>query len=437
MEHESYSYLRGLGIEKSDTIDEAGGRDYDLLYLPGKAAENEGILGDDLAADEKRAELPRRIVIGEYDSDKADGLPLATTDERIVLPDEEEKAKSAILDVYDAWLRFIVERRSLKMLPLSIYFEDLDHAANAWNEYLSLSADFIDFNAFAGSSGDPARDNLDKRNYDHGILLWRHMSLPEVLGRSHRPVYYRHEKYTNKLFAYLSSVNPESQSFQAKYLIRQIVEMALCRGVIVDERVAQTVASKTQQLFSNGTSDAIAVSKSLAHELAWMGLWIVGRIVFKRKLLGEDGEEKVDEFTIGVEPNSRNGLISLVMTFDPDKRKFDCSVEYPEGLPHFPEEPEAIEILSLHQSIFDTNFEYPIRTLFGHMGDISEEKWSEHWVMKTRSDVLFTCFHSGRGHPRERLPANAAFLEYSILQVHLLNQSSKFFFTQQALASKN
>lgn len=453
-ETDSNAYLRGLGIEIVSSVDKALGKEYEILYLSGDVAQD--FLDDTLKADKKRAALPRRVVISRespHESGVKDSLHAITTQcLDLSSSDEEGTAQKKILDVYDEWLRFLKNRclsEKQDRLPLSIFFEDLAETARHWESACGLSVpDFVNFHACGGEA-----ENIERwaeRQDSGGIHLWRHTPAAKALGETppdsspfpKPPVYYRKQSYGNPLFAYIASVNPESEPFQCSYLMRQIVEMALTRVVVIDERVAQSVAAETEQYVSE---DSESIGGTLAHQLAWAGVWVVGRVELGIKSDGnreilrfEDDEgEKEAVFTIGTQPSARNGLMTMQIDLNHEKGEFDITVNPPTDFDDFPNPPDRIEALSLHQSIFDTDLRYPLKVLFDNYVKIFQGGVGENLVWRLKPTVMSTYFHSGRGHPQGRLPENAPYLDYSSLQVHLLNQPSKFFFVQQAFASTN
>jgi hypothetical protein len=143
----------------------------------------------------------------------------------------------------------------------------------------------------------------------------------------------------------------------------------------------------------------------------------------------ENGHDVDASFDIGTAPTAENGLVTLVVDHNKEKG-FQVKVSLSEGAQYFPQTPSKIELLTTHQTILDGKFKNPLQSLLG------DELWGEKWMLGLKPQVLFVYSHSGRGHPRELLPRNAPFLEYSFLQTHILSQPSKFFFVQLALSSK-
>jgi len=404
--------LKNLGIEVQSDLLKAFSWDYEFLYLstPGN------ICDLSIEADIQRTSLPRRIIIGQenFQEDFQESVYAYTK------PLRKPQDQESILEVYDAWISFLLKRRGREGLSLSLFFENLPATEQSWQTIGETKPSYLEKIEVFDKDASFLRNTMQERCKE--INLWRHISLEEFLKHVQRQgvIYYQQCTYGDPFFAYLCSVNPTNLRFQAQYLLRQIVEMALCQVIIIDERVAQIVNVKSQQHF--------------ARTLAWMGIWVVGRVEFKSNgnfvKIQEEGQEKDAIFTIGAEPNSQNGLITLIMNYSTNSSKFETEVKYPNGLQDFPEKPSKIEILTVHQTILDSKFQKPLKILLGN------ELWKENWILKLKPQVLFVYSHSGRGHPQELLPKNAPFLEYSFLQTHILNQPSKFFFVQSALVIK-
>lgn len=408
--------LRQFGIDQREQLKE-GSLDFELLHLPEEMATKLGVCNLDVDADKLRARLPHRIVITTTENKITSEL-CAISNEGINLDGKE----NAILTVYDEWIKFLIKRNELSSCSLSFYFEGLVNAAQQWKQ-VSIPSYLTEIVSGSGSA-DTISENMPR--HSRSINLWRHISLfgnqgfwNEVINKSAMNTFYYQEcTYSDPFFSYLSSLNFDKQSFQQQYMLRQVLEMSLCRVAIIDERIAQTVEDKTD------FSDPL---KLLAPTLAWMGIWVIGSVVFRK-----NGEEEIvfnlcQQGTEAVLPK---------MIIDYRSEAFISSIEYQSGLNYFPQPPTKIEILTVHQTILDGKFKKAINNfLEGEKG--YEDRILEHWALgMKRGQVLFVFSHSGRGHPGELLPENTPFLDYSFLQTHILSQPSKFFFVQLALASR-
>jgi hypothetical protein len=410
---------RQFGIEhRGDLL--KGSFDFDLLLLSEQTAISHKVCELELEADKRRAQLPHRIVIAESKNELSTEL-CAVSSRYIDLRERE----SVILDVYDEWIKFLIKRTSLPACSLSLYFEGLHNAAQQWRgveapPYLT---------EIASISGGVTPISENKRSYAKTINLWRHISLfgdksfwEEVIKNARRSniFYFQECSYSDPFFSYLSSLNAANQHFQQRYLLRQILEMSICRVVVIDERIAQTVGNRTKENYANRLS---------APTLAWMGIWIIGSIKFRK-----DGQ---DVAVINLYQQQGIHEVLPVMTIDYKGGAFHSFIEQPAELEQFfPPAPDKIEILTIHQTILDGRFKQVIMEILEGEIEYGNELL-EHWILEMKKGaVLFVFSHSGRGHPGELLPKNSPFLDYSFLQTHLLSQPSKFFFVQLALGSR-
>lgn len=356
-------------------------------------------------------EWPRRIVVYQEGKTNSTDVPWAYSSSSIDFVEKPE----TILKVYDEWIKFLKYRRGIEyQIGISFYFEDNSMMKN-WlsiNE-LGIPDEYMQRLPEITHTG---AENL--RN----ISIWRHTQLQSIvnyLSTRADIISYQFASYSDDFFPYLCSINPINSPFQAKYFLRQLIETALFRVVIIDERIATAVDEKANLSKLDG---------SLGHLLAWMGVWVAGEVVFKKGI----EEERI---TVGSLPTEENGLVRIVFDFK-ETGKIETSFQYANGksekkLPQIND--SGIEMLTVHQTIIDGKFKGPITRLF----NLSEQDYKGDWIDMIRPEVLFFYSHSGRGHVRSLLPRNASFLEYSFFQTHILNPApSKFFFIQLALASK-
>lgn len=356
-------------------------------------------------------EWPRRIVVYQEGKTNSTDVPWAYSSSPIDFVEEPE----TILKVYDEWIKFLKYRRGIEyQIGISFYFEDQSMMKN----WLSINELGIPDEYMQSLPEITHTGSANLRN----ISIWRHKKLQSIVNDllpSREILSYQYASYSDDFFPYLCSINPINSPFQAKYFLRQLIEMALFRVVIIDERIAKAVDEKANLSSLDG---------SLGHLLAWMGVWVAGEVVFKKGI----DEESV---TVGSLPTAENGLVRIIFDFQ-DTGKIETSFQYVNGtaekkLPNINN--SGIELLTVHQTIIDGKFKGPITRLF----NLSEQNYKEDWINKIRPKVLFFYSHSGRGHVRSLLPRNASFLEYSFFQTHILNPApSKFFFIQLALASK-
>jgi hypothetical protein len=298
-----------------------------------------------------------------------------------------------ILILYDRWIENLIERRKLnRKIGVSIYFEDLTKA-QAWEEAFKNKNNYPPWASDLKFPTPPPRrgDVLD-------VNVWRHISITKVLEWQRNPLFYEMTSYHNAFFSFLYAVDPDS--FHAQYLLRQLVESALLRVLVIDDRVAGTIW---------GGQDADQKIKALRY----MGIFIARKITV-------DGQKKPITLA-GEQQESARGWVNLDLQEDGSITK----IEIDEGRGSEPT-PSEFDVLFIHQTIFENKIA-PSR---------KETSEKNEWVFNCKRNIPYVIFHSGRGKQPELLPENAAFLEYSALQEHLLQEPSKFLLTQIALSAK-
>ena len=374
-----------------------------FLVVDGSKRVDEKFVKADLESDCYRSKLPSRIVIIDNDaSEQRSNAPfppvLWVKKEELSLPNHnacQSEQEQFILNLYDKWIENLITRRGLNgngpRIGVSIYFED-GNKAEAWQ------------NAFEDGGRRPAwasdlrfpRDrpsNIPSELLD--VNVWRHIPAGEVREAPGRPpLFYEMTSYHNAFFSFLYSVDPNS--FHAQYLLRQIVESALLRVLVIDDRVAGNIWGRQDR--DNKIAD-----------LRCMGIFIA------RKITVEGQEDIVlagptDPARGWVNLCFGEGGLQSIMIDDGNGSGTDAE----------------FDLLFIHQTIFENKIA-PSRR---------EKKSKNEWVFSCKRRIPYIVFHSGRGKQTELLPENAAFLEYSALQEHLLQEPSKFFLTQIALSAR-
>jgi hypothetical protein len=362
------------------------------------------LIGTNLESDLYRSKLPSRIVIIDNDaSQQASNAPFPPVLRvgGLSIPNldaDQRDQEEFILQLYDHWIENLITRRSLggnqPQIGVSIYFED-QAKAQAWeeafkNNHPPWASDQLKFPKSRPRT--PFSDLSD-------VNVWRHINLGEVLRAKQSPLFYEMTSYHNAFFSFLYAVDPDS--FHAQYLLRQLVESALLRVLVIDDRVAGTIW---------GRQDRDQKIKALRY----MGIFIARKITV-------DGQEKPITLA-GEQQESAWGWVNLHLQEDGSITK----IEIDNGEDSAPT-PVEFDVLFIHQTIFENKIA-PSRK------EKPEEK--NKWVSKCKQKIPYVIFHSGRGKQPELLPENAAFLEYSALQEHLLQEPSKFLLTQIALSAK-
>jgi hypothetical protein len=394
-----------------------------FLVVDGSHEIDHKLIGTDPDADlyRSRSKLPSRIVIIDNDaSQRASNAPfppvLRVGGLRVPKRDAGQRDQETfILTLYDRWIENLIKRRGLcgnqPRIGVSIYFED-QSKAEAWEEaFKNNCPPWASELKFPKSRPKTPYSDLSDVN------VWRHIELEEVLEEEGKspPLFYEMTSYHNAFFSFLYAVDPKADrnreptgppsggsppSFHAQYLLRQLVESALLRVLVIDDRVAGTIW---------GRQDKDGKLK----DLRYMGIFIARKITV-------DGQ-KEPIILAGDQQESARGWVNLHLQEDGSIK----SIEIDNGEDSAPT-PAEFDVLFIHQTIFENKIA-PSR----------KERWQKNeWVRKCKRKIPYVIFHSGRGKQPELLPENAAFLEYSALQEHLLQEPSKFLLTQIALSAK-
>jgi hypothetical protein len=389
-----------------------------FLVVDGSQEIDHKLIGTDPDADlyRSRGKLPSRIVIIDNDaSQQANNAPfppvLRVGGLRVPKRDAGQRDQETfILTLYDRWIENLIKRRKLNgRIGVSIYFEDSTKAQD-WEEAFKNEnnrppwASDLKF-----PMPSPSEDDVLDVN------VWRHISITTVLEWGCKPLFYEMTSYHNAFFSFLYAVDPKADrnreliapssggsppSFHAQYLLRQLVESALLRVLVIDDRVAGTIW---------GSQDADQKIKALRY----MGIFIARKITV-------DGQ-KEPIILAGDQQESARGWVNLHLQENGSIK----SIEIDNGEDSEPT-PDEFDVLFIHQTIFENKIA-PSR---------KEKQEKNEWVFNLKKKIPYVIFHSGRGKQPELLPENAAFLEYSALQEHLLQEPSKFLLIQIALGAK-
>ena len=179
--------LRSLGIGIQTSFENAP-RDYELLYVskdlayvPVNAMDKIRIWEHNLEADKIRAGLPKRIVVGgAVNLSRRDAL-CALTNSCLDPPQDA----NSILQVYDEWIQFLLERRDLKQVNLSFFFEWLQTAATHWKQVNQRKPCYV--SELIPKSGGPDVVRNGMLHHAKAITLWRHISLREFFENVIQP----------------------------------------------------------------------------------------------------------------------------------------------------------------------------------------------------------------------------------------------------------
>jgi len=361
------------------------------------------LIGKNLDSDLYRSKLPSRIVIIDNDtSQQANNAPFPPVlrVRGFSIPNldaGQSDQEGFILELYDYWIENLITRRGLggnePKISVSIYFDDSTKAQD-WQRAFKENCPSWAFDLrFVQSKPDYPYSDLRHVN------VWRHIKRVTALPSPRQDVqFYEMTSYHNAFFSFLYAVDPTS--FHARYLLRQLVESALLRVLVIDDRVAGTIWGRQD-------------SGQKLEDLKYMGIFIARKITV-------DGQEKPITLA-GEQQESAGGWVNLHLQENGSIK----SIEIDNGEDSAPT-PAEFDVLFIHQTIFENK-----------IASSRKQRQEKHeWVFNCKKTIPYVIFHSGRGKQLELLPENAAFLEYSVLQEHLLQEPSKFLLTQIALSAK-
>lgn len=372
-------------------------KDTSFLYI--KSPNSAGSYLENLyESDITRNSLPRRILVSgpKPDGNIWNNLPILYIDNDLLSKNDlktREEEETFILDIYDRWIQYLIDRQKICRPTLSIFFEDPEKARQ-WEDS-DIKADWASDLEF------PCKITEDKEIEDNlcAINVWRHRELSRILPYGD-PLYYEFTSFHNPFFSFLYSILPKDTQFIAKYAIRQIAESALLRILIVDDRIASTLWRK---------EDGNAKIK----ELSYMGIWVA-----KKLTIGND-TDPVWKILNDEDDKCSKGLIDIVWKKNGDLTPSCQSLDI--------KKPCGFDMLFMHQTIFDDKIPEPA---------VKIQNWKEQWIFDTKRNIPYIIFHSGRGRQKDKLPKNVPFLEYSVLQQYVLQEPSKFFLSLLGMSAK-
>jgi hypothetical protein len=326
-----------------------------------------------------------------------------------------------VCTVYDAYLKALADSEKQDSTPLKgsdgghgefgqeapyalyLYFED-PSKAEAWRQWWR---DYTEKHRVAYMRLEAPDDNpIDEMAQEDGtkkIAILRHVRVGAYSGsgitrstRAGHVVYQQYASYADPFFSFLFSVQPETLG---PLVIRQIVESAIINVLIIDERIAQAAVSQR-------VADA-GGPISLYEALYWMGIYVAGSVLVRGrppfKYVGdeylEDGKSRLQKVDI-------QNLIN--------------------GKPYEIEKGFTVDLILIHAT--------KLKEIADAMG-ISSEDLVEG-LKKVNNGRRYVIVHSGRGKTIGDIPKSAPFLEYSIVQRHIVQEPSKFFIVQLALSAK-
>lgn len=378
----------GIKFITSDDLETGTKLNYDFMYIETKELENDFEINFKGSFPQRRV-LPKKndkLNLDDYSKDKADEL---------------------LCDVYDLYLKECFKNNKYNML---LYFED-DVKAEQWKNLEGLNMpDSIEEDDFFIPTVTNWKNwsGFSNSNENNKIQYARHRGISGIKEEGHTTrknkglIFHQYLTYSDPFFSFLFSIDPNKASL-GNLLSRQLIESAAFNVLIIDERIAQ-MASQMQ------IQDQGKEMLSLEEKLYWMGIYI-GNSVSVTVNVNEDPEKfKINYSDIEMETNGMKNI-------------------------------DLDELLNNEEGEFCLESGFPIHLLLIHatkLNEIVEKveiKDKETFVRQVKKKIPYVIVHSGRGKTKGDIPSNVPFLESSVVQRYLVQEPSKFFLTQIALAA--
>jgi hypothetical protein len=229
----------------------------------------------------------------------------------------------------------------------------------------------------------------------HKTLDW--MSRNSKIVKNANVKYLDCTSYSNPFFSFLYSLDPKER-FLREFVLWQLWEMGNTSVIVMDERVADTLSGKKEQL----------------EKLYWMGIMIVNRFLINGQEIwaSRNDFEKCVEISISAE-----------------SMDVFCKSTPPKVLP------EMFDFFLIHQTRFDEIFDNNDMKSFLSAKFPSRELSKKLLVELLNDKSKWLVTHSGRGRMEGDLPLNTSFLEFSVIQQNIIRDPNKYNLLQAAFAT--
>jgi hypothetical protein len=311
-----------------------------------------------------------------------------------------------VCDCYDLYLsRLIPSEYNYSIL---LYFEDNNGPkTQGWNKWWQSYASSRPMQQVvkevkAVKEPPEARSELYQNGGPKKIAILRHVGVEETkvyVQKRGVIIYHQYATYSDSFFSFLCSIDPQELG---PLFVRQLVESAALNVLVIDERVAQVAISR-------GVPDKSG-SLRLDEALYWMGIYVAGLVLVP----GEKGDV---EFKYVDDQYLEDGKSRL--------QKVDVR-SLINGEPYRIEDNFTVNLVLIHAT--------KLKDIAKEIGMSSEDLVEK--LKGVENGRRYVIVHSGRGKTREDIPPNAPFLEYSVIQRHIIQEPSKFFLVQIALSAK-
>lgn len=290
------------------------------------------------------------------------------------------EAQRLIINIYREWLgnKMITKKYHL-ILYLGEGIDEHSSIFKQWESVVNRWQDLIEISMVNKNNEAPLQKALISP--DNSILLLRHggkgLSIElEKKSNENKDKFFYYENFEIGRPILDALLNNTKEEFYADLVISEIIEGALMKVVIVDERLAMNAENVKM-----GAQNLRKVAKQ-------MGIIIPSHINVNGKTIELFNAKDKFEITF-MEEGKVKGV-------------------------------NSIDVLSIHQGVID---KFPA----------SIKNKIEEWIKKLKENISFVVVHSGRGKP-ENVSKNVKFIEFSPLQWYISTHPSKTFLVQTLLS---
>ncbi len=374
-------------------------------------------------------ELPARIIIVTKDNNVLKEIEGEKLARRIRVinnfpnypsDNNDNSWKDFILKVYEKWIRKIgdIEEKGKISTILFLRRENEDSMVKKWkNIKEGLTNDnFVDlevFNTTSTSIGDDLWKPILKKisSSQKVVVLDNHGKIKEKVNSKIdekqngdlKKIIQLQVIGGNESLTLFNLIQNIPSGFPAKLFLFKIIESALFRILIVDERVAGATFNESASSF-------------FRPECKRYNLKLIGcetATVAKTDRVSLPLSKKIEEAFNA--PNSAKSF-DVQRTIDFDNMKMEVGESSDQFLNKVEKiwttekELNSYDIILIHQGVIDK---------------LEIEGTSEAWINKIRESIPYVFVDSGRGKP-ENLPKNVKYIEYSTIGQFVIQEPSKF-----------
>lgn len=307
----------------------------------------------------------------------------------------EKSPDDIVLSLYKEWAKFHL--RDCER-DIQIYFDDAEKIKSWEQAYKNLNQN---------DSANGRKISLSYKSDElKKIKIGRHWFLKNALEnfspeQLNDIKYLDCTSYSNSFFSFLYSIDPNN-IFLREFVLWQIWEMGNSSVVVLDERVADSLAGNFDQM----------------ERLFRMGIKVINRLTINNNVVWESKNnfEKCLHLDLKNNLEIQFNNVTFTQLYKPD----------------------FFDFLFIHQARFNELFQYKevekvISSMNSSMG--VNENLKVLMLNYLNSKFKWIILHSGRGYMKKEILPNSYFLEFSIIQDNLIREPNKYDLLQAAFAA--